>query len=174
MRKRLGTVALVLALALMIAVPTALARGGPFGMFWGSVWVDAIGPDWVDFDHIVFNARVGHDNRPDNGHFFVKSSGSATFDHRVDLDDVRTTGYTPTGIPLGVPTEYGVCAFASGHYSGPIEDANFLCILVCKETPGDGYTFDMILLVPSVDRTDFDTMLGMYFFIVVDGNFVLN
>ncbi len=171
MHKRIAFLLAVFALVLMFAAPAALAQGGPFGMFKGSVWVAPMGSDSIDVEHLVFNAREGRGNQSANGHFFAKSSDSATFDHRVNLDDVRTTGVTPTGFPLGVPTGFGVCAFASGHYSGPIEGANFLCMLVCQETP---FGADLILLVPSGDRDDSGTIIGMYFFIVERGSFTIH
>jgi len=155
-------------LTVMIAAPAVQARGGPFGMFAGSVWVMPMYEDQIDVHHLVFNFREGRGNQPATGHFFAKSSDSATFDHRVDIDDVRTTGYTPTGLPLGVPSFFGVCAFASGHYAGSIEGANFLCMLMCKDTP---FGKDFILLVPSGDRSDSKTVLGYYFFTVAQGSF---
>jgi len=142
----------------------------PTGGFWGDVGVAA----WADvpdgFDHMQFDAREGRGNQPGTGYFFATDGDT---EHWVELDDVRTSGATPTGLPLGVYVDgWGVCAFASGHYSGPIEDANFVCMLVCKETP---FAVDTILLIASVDRTDFETPpLGVYFFGVVDGNFVIN
>ena len=96
MYKKLGIVALVLALALMIAVPAALAQGGPppgrrarGAPPWGFEGTDvAVGEpeevfSWppgaytVDFDAISFEAEEGLGNSPDTG--FVSLEGSGTF-----------------------------------------------------------------------------------------------
>jgi len=145
----------------------------PAGMFWADIAVDPLEDDSpLDFDRIVLHAREVRGNKPDTGYFVAKSPGSDEFDHRVDLDDVRTTGETPTGFPLGVYVDgWGVCAFASGEYFGPLQEdeVNFFCILACKDSEG----VDTVTVVPSGDREDGDTVIGMFTFEVLDGPFVI-
>ena len=149
MRKRLGIVALVVALALTIAVPAALARGAPHAMFRGSVWVESMGEGSArGLDHIVFNVVEGLDGKPDTGHVVWRSSARPPAVHHADIVFAWFTGRSPCDrLWLGDPEddEDGLCALAMGSYSGPIDEVDTLFIVVCKETPYGGA--DSIVLV---------------------------
>ena len=143
-------------------------------MLWGSVWVQPVGDGpTLGLDHIVFNAREARGNQSDNGHFFAKSSGSPTFDHRVDIFAVQTTGTTGCDleIPLGDPEgSHGLCALAMGFYDGPIEGALWLATLVCKDNPDGADTVSTrVMGFDDADPPQF--FMEEYWFEVVGGNF---
>ncbi len=169
MYKRLGVVALVLALALMIAVPAAMARG-PAPRATGSVWLDPTSHDDGGYvRYLEFDAHGPRGNRPIKGHlYWYQSREGHTFEHRINIDDARFEGELT---PLLIPIPEG-CAFFSGiAYDGPNSGLR-LCIFACDVgTPGAAGDWLMALW----SKPDTGEFVGdLWRYDVVSGNLVVH
>jgi hypothetical protein len=132
MYKRILAIAVVIALALMVAVPSVFARGGPAKRVTGSVWLQpASGGDGI-VRYVEFDAHEAKGDRPVKGHLYWFESGpEGTVEHKLNIDQAMFD-YTPFGAPINEG-----CAFFNGiAYDGP-HTGERLCHLVCDwGTPG--------------------------------------